>query len=417
MSKEASQIDLLKAEIERQKERRREDRAEFEKAVNELRAQVQVQLQPNAASQNTPGSNTSDEALSNALFALTQAMEVQSRTITRTEGRSAQLEEMLPMATTQNLIREFKGTEGPEKARAWMMELINTKTLYNWNDSMTLGIGKAKLKGAAWKWLLTKGEQIQTLRDFRNHFENTFTYSRSKSEQLKNMVQRVQGHRENLTEYVIDKVWLCSGLGLSVSEIRDEIATGLWSKDYAQQITSRDYVSTDDILKDLIKMEVIAENRKGRIFDQRKSANASTKYSEKNSGSNSSSHAASSWNSSSNSGRSTAPTHTAASQQQTSESGAEVNNTPANESSDIVFMKRQPIATGESKKLQSVYTDPLVILAIGPNDVYRVKKLNDSKNMSYETTAHVSQLKIWKVYQKTLDQINGKYNFNCRTIK
>uniref|UniRef100_A0ABD2X8L5 Retrotransposon gag domain-containing protein n=1 Tax=Trichogramma kaykai TaxID=54128 RepID=A0ABD2X8L5_9HYME len=339
----SNEVEQLKVEIERQKLHRKEERAEFERAVNDLRAQVQVQLQQNAASQNTTGSYTSDEAFSNALFALTQAMEVQSRTITHTEGRSAQLEEMLPLATTQNLIREFNGTEDPEKARAWMTELTNTKTLYNWSDNMTLGIGKAKLKGAAWKWLLTKGEQIQTLRDFKNHFENTFTYSRSKSEQLKNMVQRVQGHRENLTKYVIDKVWLCSGLGFSVSEIRDEIATGLWSKDYAQQITTRDYASTDDILKDLIKMEVIAENRKGRIFDQRKSANTSTKYSEKNSGSNGSSYAASSWNSSSSGGKSTAPSHTAASQHQTSESGAEVNNTPANESSDIVFMKRQPI--------------------------------------------------------------------------
>ena len=62
---------------------------------------------------------------------------------------------------------------------------------------------------------------------------------------------------------------------------------------------------------------------------------------------------------------------------------------------DIVFMKRKPIVTGESKKLQPRFSEPMVVFEILSSDTYRVKKLNESNDRGYETKAHVSQLKIW----------------------
>uniref|UniRef100_A0ABD2XLG6 Uncharacterized protein n=1 Tax=Trichogramma kaykai TaxID=54128 RepID=A0ABD2XLG6_9HYME len=49
----------------------------------------------------------------------------------------------------------------------------------------------------------------------------------------------------------------------------------------------------------------------------------------------------------------------------------------------------------DSTKLQLAFTEPLVIIDVGPSDTYTVKKLNEN-NGNYITTAHVSQLKIWK---------------------
>lgn len=63
---------------------------------------------------------------------------------------------------------------------------------------------------------------------------------------------------------------------------------------------------------------------------------------------------------------------------------------------DIVFVKRNPTATGQSTKLQAVYGGPMVIVGILPGDTYRIKKLNESRDRGFVTTAHVSQLKIWK---------------------
>lgn len=62
---------------------------------------------------------------------------------------------------------------------------------------------------------------------------------------------------------------------------------------------------------------------------------------------------------------------------------------------DIVFMKRNPVATGGSTKLQKSYSGPLVVVELELRDIYRVEKLNNCRDRSCETTVHVSQLKIW----------------------
>lgn len=41
----------------------------------------------------------------------------------------------------------------------------------------------------------------------------------------------MQGANENLQDYTLDKVWLCNGLEMSLDEIRDKVATGLWSRE------------------------------------------------------------------------------------------------------------------------------------------------------------------------------------------
>lgn len=63
--------------------------------------------------------------------------------------------------------------------------------------------------------------------------------------------------------------------------------------------------------------------------------------------------------------------------------------------SDIVFMKSNPVSTGESTKLQSKFKSPLVITKALQNDNYAVTSLRKQSAKSSSTTAHVSQLKIW----------------------
>ena len=63
---------------------------------------------------------------------------------------------------------------------------------------------------------------------------------------------RTQGARESIQDYFLDKVWLCEGLDFSVNEIRDEIASDLWSRELAQHMTGKDYTTTDSMLQDLV---------------------------------------------------------------------------------------------------------------------------------------------------------------------
>lgn len=74
---------------------------------------------------------------------------------------------------------------------------------------------------------------------------------------------------------------------------------------------------------------------------------------------------------------------------------------------EIVVMTRVPTATGESTKLQDRYRGPLVVVEVLPGDVYRVEKKRKEKNRHYITTAHVSQLKSWKVIAEDQEMSDG----------
>lgn len=62
---------------------------------------------------------------------------------------------------------------------------------------------------------------------------------------------------------------------------------------------------------------------------------------------------------------------------------------------EVVVMKRAPVPTGESVKLQDKYRGPLVVTEVLPSDVYRVAELNPAGKSRFATTAHVAQLKSW----------------------
>jgi len=64
---------------------------------------------------------------------------------------------------------------------------------------------------------------------------------------------------------------------------------------------------------------------------------------------------------------------------------------------EIVVMRRAPKSTGESTKLQDKYRGPLVVTEVLSSDVYRVTELNATRGSRFATTAHVSQLKSWRL--------------------
>lgn len=70
---------------------------------------------------------------------------------------------------------------------------------------------------------------------------------------------------------------------------------------------------------------------------------------------------------------------------------------------EVVTMQRA-LVQGESAKLQRKYRDkPLQVVEVLPGDTYRVVDLTKHGDRSYTTTAHVSQLKSFRIHSKDED--------------
>jgi hypothetical protein len=70
---------------------------------------------------------------------------------------------------------------------------------------------------------------------------------------------------------------------------------------------------------------------------------------------------------------------------------------------EVVVMIRVPVTRGESTKLQERYRRPLVVTKVLSNDIYRVAQLAEDNRRHFATTAHVSQLKSWKIGKEEAD--------------
>lgn len=76
----------------------------------------------------------------------------------------------------------------------------------------------------------------------------------------------------------------------------------------------------------------------------------------------------------------------------------------------LVAMTVPPVA-GESSKIKPKYRGPLLIMKSLPNVTYQVASISMGNRRIYSTTAHVSQLKQWKLVKeddvKTIDENKG----------
>jgi len=67
---------------------------------------------------------------------------------------------------------------------------------------------------------------------------------------------------------------------------------------------------------------------------------------------------------------------------------------------EVLVLSRTPVHTGESTKLQEKYKGPLVVTEVLPGDA----QLGEGARRHFTTTAHVSQLKSWKIAPEEGDE-------------
>jgi len=80
---------------------------------------------------------------------------------------------------------------------------------------------------------------------------------------------------------------------------------------------------------------------------------------------------------------------------------------------EVVVMKRAPNSTGVSTKLQDRYRGPLVVTEVLPGDVYRVCELYNDRPSRFATTAHVAQLKSWRLMDAEGEEVPGTLTQDC----
>lgn len=73
---------------------------------------------------------------------------------------------------------------------------------------------------------------------------------------------------------------------------------------------------------------------------------------------------------------------------------------------EVVVMIKQPNA-GQPSKLQAKYREkPLQIIEVQPSDTYRVAELATDGREIFATTAHVSQLKSWRILREEGEDVD-----------
>lgn len=80
---------------------------------------------------------------------------------------------------------------------------------------------------------------------------------------------------------------------------------------------------------------------------------------------------------------------------------------------EVVVMKRAPNSTGVSTKLQDRYRGPLVVTEVLPGDVYRVCELYNDRPSRFATTAHVAQLKSWRLTDAEGEEVSDTLTQDC----
>jgi len=70
---------------------------------------------------------------------------------------------------------------------------------------------------------------------------------------------------------------------------------------------------------------------------------------------------------------------------------------------EVVIMQRQPRPDQPSKRQVKYREKPLQVMEVLPGDTYRVAEVVSDGREVYATTAHVTQLKSWKVLREDYD--------------
>lgn len=149
-------------------------------------------------------------------------------------------------------IEDFTGEADEIQAREWLESLETTKELHHWTDDYLLTAARSHLRAGARDWSRARLSTLKNWTDFRKAFQDTFITRENKSTRWARMQARRQGKGESLTTYFHAKVRLCSALGLSVQDQKEEILSGLRSRELFQTVLPGRHEDLDALLHSIV---------------------------------------------------------------------------------------------------------------------------------------------------------------------
>ena len=161
------------------------------------------------------------------------------------------------------------------------------REIHRWPDAYALDAARMNLKKGAKRWLRARTNDIKTWEDFKTAFRKTFVGKENLTVRSQRMIDRVKKKDEKTSTYFHEKYDLCQHIKLGFDETKEQILTGLWSRDTANALMGKEHNDEDDFLHGILRVERMNNLRKERIGgakDTKKSTSegASSKQQPKN---------------------------------------------------------------------------------------------------------------------------------------
>ncbi|KAL1430879.1 hypothetical protein MTO96_014736 [Rhipicephalus appendiculatus] len=177
-------------------------------------------------------------------------------------------------------ISPFDGSEDAPSAREWIENIRRTSNLHGWPAAYTLETAKARLVGAAKDWYRSRSSQITSWEEFEARFRRTFVSQTRVAERWRRMQERVQQRNESTTAYFHSKVRLCHEVNLDFIDTREQVLTGLRSRELCTMLLGRTHDDDDDLLHDILEFERIERERR-ELFGSRNRSFMTPSFSER----------------------------------------------------------------------------------------------------------------------------------------
>ncbi|XP_040066588.1 uncharacterized protein LOC120840244 [Ixodes scapularis] len=159
----------------------------------------------------------------------------------------------------------FDGSEDAASAREWVENLRRTATLRKWPSPFLLESAKSYITGAAKDWLRSRSADITSWEEFEDQFRRTFVSQSRAAERWRRMQDRVQQRSESTTAYLHSKVCLSKEAGLDICDTREQVITGLRSRQLSTMLLGKTHDDDDDLLHDIQEFERIECERQERF--------------------------------------------------------------------------------------------------------------------------------------------------------
>jgi hypothetical protein len=165
-------------------------------------------------------------------------------------------------------IRAFSG-ENLSDSQTWLKGLSATAALHHWPDEYKLEAARTSLRGPAREWYEGRIDTIRTWADFEDAFRRTFVHETTHTQRWKAMTARIQGAKESVHAYFLEKAKLCRQLHLPFHEQKEQIVVGMHSRELAAMLMSKGHYDEDDLFRDVVAFERITAERRDRHKGER----------------------------------------------------------------------------------------------------------------------------------------------------